>query len=118
MWINVIVFTTFPELTYISFPGNLEALNTQNHGLVEICCLEGHTDVLEFLESLKRAELQVWKKLLKFCSSDLEEEAECAGKSLCKLTEPKDDMTNLNWRNVYDNGGIAALVKVCTRQSF
>lgn len=42
----------------------------------------------------------------------MEEEAECAGKSLCKLTETKDDMTNLNWRNVYDNGGIPTLVKV------
>lgn len=42
----------------------------------------------------------------------MEEEAECAGKALFSLTEAKGEMTNLNWRNVYDNGGVNTLVKV------
>lgn len=93
--------------------GNLAAVNTLNHGLVEISCLEEHFDMLEYLVELDRAELPVWSKLLKFCSSDMEEESECAGKALSHLTKPLDEETiNPNWVHVYNCGGILTLIKV------
>jgi len=74
----------------VSDVGNVSAVNTLNHGVVEICCLENHTEVLQYLVSLKRPELPVWKKMLKFCTSELEDEAESAGRALSTLTIPID----------------------------
>lgn len=92
--------------------GNLQAINNVNHGLVEICCMEGHTDLLAYLHELGRLELPVWSKILKLACSELEEEAECAGAAAKTLTTPIDGSVNPNWKNVYDIGGVNMLVKV------
>ena len=76
--------------------------------------MEGYTDLLGYLQELERPELPVWSKILKFCTSELDDEAEAAGAAARALTAPIDGETNPNWRNVYDNGGVNLLVKVCT----
>lgn len=87
-------------------------MNNLNHGLVELCCLEQHYDLLEYLTNLNRPELPVWNILLKFYTSDIEEEALCAGQSLSVLTSPIEGSVNPNWKRVSDNGGITTLIKV------
>ena len=74
--------------------------------------MEGHTDLLDYLQDLDRPELPVWTKLLKFSCSELEEEAECAGVAARILTEHKDGKINPNWKKIYDSGGVNVLVKV------
>ncbi|XP_067933581.1 ankyrin and armadillo repeat-containing protein-like [Watersipora subatra] len=98
--------------TIIKLGGKLDAINNVNHGLVEICCMEGHTDVLDYLQNLVRPELPVWNNLIKFCASDLEEEAECAGKAARILTMSSDGEINSNWKQIYECGGVSVLVKV------
>lgn len=93
--------------------GDLTAINTLNHGLVEICCLEKHIEVLRYLISLARPELPVWEKLLKFCTSELEEEAESAGQALYTLTcSEGGEVISPHWKNVYDCRGVKTLVDV------
>lgn len=64
------------------------AKNSANHGVVEICCLECHTELLEYLIKQNHKDMSVWKSILKFCSSSDEDEAESAGRCLSILSKP------------------------------
>lgn len=75
------------ELSKFVPSANMKAINSQNHGVVEICCMEGHTDLLDFLVKEDHKDLPVWQKILKFCSSSEADEAEAAAKSLSELTK-------------------------------
>jgi len=52
---------------------NLKVLNGYNHGIVEICCIEGHTELLQYLVKIDNPDIPVWKNILRFCSSTDEE---------------------------------------------
>ena len=70
------------------FAANKRATNTLNQGVAEICCLEGHTELLEHFVKQDYEEVPVWKNILKFISSSSEEEAAAAGHCLSVLTKP------------------------------
>ncbi|GFN93002.1 ankyrin and armadillo repeat-containing protein [Plakobranchus ocellatus] len=87
--------------------------NSQNHGAVEICAIKEFISLLRYLISRDLSNLPVWKNLLKMMSSDLEEEAEAAGKCLRTLTDRSEELgINPDWRTFYDNGGVPTVVKV------
>lgn len=67
---------------------NRQAVNTLNQGIVEICCLEGHTELLEHFVKQDYEDVPVWKQILKFISSPSEEEATAGGHCLSELTKP------------------------------
>jgi len=67
---------------------NLIAKNTLNHGIVEICCMEGHTELLEHFIKLAHEDVPVWTHMLKLVTSTSEEEAAAAGNCLAILTKP------------------------------
>lgn len=100
----------------IELGANIEVINNQNHGAVELCALNESVELLEYFIALSDERLPVWKKLLQLLSSESEEEAEAAGKCLQKLTEPhgKDNefTINPNWESVYKTGGVPVIIKV------
>lgn len=67
--------------------GNKKAINTLNQGVVEICCLEGHTELLEHFVIQDYEDVPVWKNVLKFIASTSVEESAAAGHCLSVLTK-------------------------------
>lgn len=87
--------------------------NSQNHGAVEICAIKEFISLLRYLISLDIPNLPVWKNLLKMMASDLEEEAEAAGKCLRTLTDRSEELgISPDWRTFYEKGGVPTVVKV------
>ncbi|KAL5021576.1 hypothetical protein ScPMuIL_000731 [Solemya velum] len=86
----------------IDLGANIEVINRQNHGAVELCALNESIELLEYFIGLK--------------DEQSEEEAEAAGKCLQKLTEPhsknNEISINPNWRFVYESGGVPIMIKV------
>jgi ankyrin repeat protein len=64
----------------------VDVINSHNHGAVEICALKQYIEMLEYLIKLENPKIPVWKNLIKFLSSESEEEAEASGKCLEILT--------------------------------
>jgi hypothetical protein len=60
----------------------VDVINSHNHGAVEICALKQYIEMLEYLIKLENPKIPVWKNLIKFLSSESEEEAEASGKCL------------------------------------
>ena len=96
----------------IDLGANVAVINTQNHGVVEICAMKEYISLLEFFIDLNHKKLNVWKNLLHFLSSDSDEEAEVAGRCLRTLTQGGGEATNTNCRCVFDNGGVPTIAKV------
>ena len=97
----------------IHLGAKVHAINSVNHGAVEICAMKQYINLLEYFIELNNDQLPVWKNLLKFVSSESEEEAEYAGICLRTLTQPAaENELNPNWESVYKNGGIPTIVKV------
>ena len=76
----------------LDFSFQTNVTNSQNHGAVEICAIKEFITLLRYLISLDLPNLPVWKNLLKMMSSDLEEEAEAAGKCLRTLTDRSEEL--------------------------
>ncbi|KAH3714686.1 ankyrin and armadillo repeat-containing protein-like [Dreissena polymorpha] len=97
----------------INLGAKVNAINNHNHGAVEICATKGYIPILQYFIKAKFDLLPVWKNLLKFLSSESEEEAEAAGKCLQTLTLPSDEgVINPYWEELYKNGCIPTIVKV------
>ena len=60
----------------VDLGAKINAINKQNHGAVEISALKQHIHILEYFIEKDYKKLPVWKNLLKFISSDTDEEAE------------------------------------------
>ncbi|XP_059154242.1 ankyrin and armadillo repeat-containing protein-like isoform X2 [Physella acuta] len=91
----------------------VEAVNTLNHGIVDIGVMKGHYSLLQNLSLLALPKLPVWKNLFKLLSSTSEEEVEAAGKCLDFMTGSNAE-SNLSssWKSFLDNSGITAVVKL------
>jgi len=74
--------------------------------------MEGHTDLLQYFDDLNRKEWSIWSRLLKFCSSELDDEAESAGRAISTLTHKVNNEVSPKWKNLLDNNGIGIFVKV------
>ncbi|RUS75422.1 hypothetical protein EGW08_016801 [Elysia chlorotica] len=97
----------------INMGAKTNVTNSQNHGAVEICAIKEYISLLRYLISQNLSNLPVWKNLLKMMSSDLEEEAESAGKCLRTLTDRSEELgISSDWRTFYENGGVPTVVKV------
>lgn len=91
----------------------VDVINSHNHGAVEICALKQYIEMLEYLIKLENPKIPVWKNLIKFLSSESEEEAESSGKCLEILTlGSKQDGINPKWEPFYNHGGVTTIVKV------
>lgn len=91
----------------------VDVINAHNHGAVELCALKQYIEMLEYLIKINHAQIPVWKNLIKFLSSESEEEAESAGKCLETLTLPSSESgINEKWKPFYDHGGVTTIVKV------
>ena len=97
----------------LNLGAKINAINSQNHGAVEICALKQYVDLLEFFIQLNDDNLPVWKNLLRFLSSESEFEAEPAGCCLRTLTQRgAENEINHNWEPVFKNNGIPTIIKV------
>ena len=96
----------------VDLGAKINAINKQNHGAVEISALKQHIHILEYFIEKDYEKLPVWKNLLKFISSDTDEEAEGAAHCLMRMTQGSEGEINPNWLHVYNHGGIPILVKV------
>eukprot|EP00057_Strongylocentrotus_purpuratus_P001221 XP_001196796.1 PREDICTED: ankyrin and armadillo repeat-containing protein isoform X1 [Strongylocentrotus purpuratus] len=96
----------------VKLGSDLRYQNTQNQGPVEIAALKQYIDILEFFIKHDHKELPVWPKLMKFMGSDMDEEAEAAGKMLVLLTKPLEDGLNPYWEPIVQNGGVPVMMKV------
>lgn len=91
----------------------VDVINAHNHGAVELCALKQYIEMLEYLIKIDNPQIPVWKNLIKFMSSESEEEAEAAGKCLEILTLPsKEYGINEKWEPFYNHGGVTTIVKV------
>lgn len=97
----------------LNLGAKINAINSQNHGAVEICAMRQYVELLEYFIDLNDDRLPVWKNLLLFLSSESEFEAEPAGNCLCTLTQrTADNEINPNWEPVYKNNGVPTIIKV------
>jgi len=97
----------------ITLGARVSAINNQNHGAVEICANKNFVGLLEHFIKLNNEQLPVWKNLLRFMSSEVEEEAIAAGKCLETLTkETEGGGINPYWEALYKSGCVPTVVKV------
>ena len=97
----------------VKLGAKLNVMNNQNHGIVELCAFKHYIPLLEYFIELSEPKLPVWKNLIKFMTSDSEDEAEASAKCLRTLTTPVSaGEMNPNWQHVYDNGITPAITKV------
>lgn len=97
----------------IELGSKIDAINSQNHGAVEMCALKSYIDLLNYFIEKDFEKIPVWKNLLRFVTSESDEEAEAAGKSLRTLTQGSQaDGINPNWKSFYDHGGVPVIIKV------
>ena len=97
----------------IDVGAKVDAISAHNHGAVEICALKSYIEVLNYFIELNHEKIPVWKNLLRFVSSESDDEADAAGRSLRTLTQgSKADGINPNWEHVYNHGGVPVFVKV------
>ncbi|KAL4234650.1 hypothetical protein ACF0H5_006291 [Mactra antiquata] len=97
----------------INLGSKINVINNQNHGAVEICAMKQYIELLEYFIEKNYDQLPVWKNLLKFLSSESEEEAEPAGICLRTLTlkSPEGEI-NPNWEQLFRSGAVPTIVKV------
>lgn len=97
----------------INLGAKINTINNQNHGAVEICATKQYIELLEFFIEKSYEQLPVWKNLLRFLSSESEEEAEAAGVCLRTLTQKSQEgEINPHWEQVFKNGAVPTIVKV------
>ena len=88
------------------------ATNTQNHGVIELCAFKQFINVLEYFVELSHERLPVWKNLIKFLSSELDEECEAAAACLRTLTQCSAEIINPNWKPVFEHGIVPTINKI------
>ncbi|CAH1779553.1 unnamed protein product [Owenia fusiformis] len=97
----------------LNLGAKINVINSQNHGVIEICALKQYIELLNFFIELDDPKLPVWKNLIRFLASDSDEEGESAGKCLRILTKlGADDEISPNWEKVYSNGIVPTIIKV------
>lgn len=97
----------------ITLGAKVNAINNQNHGAVEICAMKNYINILEHFIKLNNDQLPVWKNLLRFMSSEVEEEAIAAGNCLETLSHETDEgEINPHWEALYKSGCVPTIVKV------
>uniref|UniRef100_A0A8C5PLJ5 Ankyrin and armadillo repeat-containing protein n=1 Tax=Leptobrachium leishanense TaxID=445787 RepID=A0A8C5PLJ5_9ANUR len=65
---------------------DINSVNGQNHGVVEICALHGHLGLIRYLLCLDHPRLNVCRKLVAMLESDLEKEIQCSCAMISELT--------------------------------
>ncbi|XP_041454687.1 ankyrin and armadillo repeat-containing protein-like isoform X2 [Lytechinus variegatus] len=96
----------------VKLGSDLRYQNTQNQGPVEIAALKQYIDILEYFIKFDHKDLPVWPKLMKFMGSDMDDEAEAAGKMLVILTKPLEKGLNPYWEPIVQNNGVPVMMKV------
>ncbi|ELU14680.1 hypothetical protein CAPTEDRAFT_224898 [Capitella teleta] len=86
------------------------ATNSQNHGVVELCAFKQFIELLEYFIELNDEKLPVWKNLVKFLASEVDDEIEAAAKCLKTLTQ--NDPNGLRWKAGFDSGIVPTVSKV------
>ncbi len=85
------------------------AINSQNHGVVELCAFKEYIDILEYFIEMDHNKVPVWKNLIKFLGSDVDDEAEAAAKCLRTLTTRDGTEMNPNWEPTFKVGIVPTL---------
>ncbi len=80
--------------------------------MVELCAFKHYIDILNYFIEEDYDTLPVWKNLIKFLGSDVDEEAEAAGKCLRTLTQRSAEELNPNWQPAFNNGIVPVVAKV------
>ncbi|KAK2180327.1 hypothetical protein NP493_447g01012 [Ridgeia piscesae] len=97
----------------VNLGAKVSAMDSSNNGVIELCAFKQFIHLLEYFIELNNDKLPVWKNLVKFMSSDFDEESESASKCLYTLTKKLEDgEMNPNWRPAFDNGVVPAIVRV------
>ena len=88
------------------------AINSHNNGIVELCAFKHYIDILNFFIAENNRKLPVWRNLIKFFASDMDEESQAAGKTLRTLTQRTEEGINPNWEPAFNNGIVPTAAKV------
>ena len=96
----------------VDLGADVSAINSQNNGIVELCAYKHYIEVLKYFIAGDHKRLPVWKNLIKFFSSEIDEECQAAGKTLRTLTQRTDEGINPNWEAAFNNGIVPTVVKV------
>ncbi|XP_030060322.1 ankyrin and armadillo repeat-containing protein isoform X3 [Microcaecilia unicolor] len=71
----------------VKLGADVAAVNSEHHGVVEICALQGHMDLLQFFINMKSQKLNVYRKLITWLDFSNEKEALSAGLAISSLTK-------------------------------
>lgn len=106
----------------IGLGASLVAQNNENHGVVELAAFKQYVSLLDFFHNMQDARLPVWKLLIKFMSSTMDDEAEAGASCIRVMTDPSttaeaeantDQMDHTAHIQIaFDNGVIPAIVKI------
>ena len=61
-------------------------MDAQHNGAIELCAFKQFIPLLDYFIELNHDKLPVWKNLVKFMASDVDEESEAASRCLFTLT--------------------------------
>ncbi|XP_033113077.1 ankyrin and armadillo repeat-containing protein-like [Anneissia japonica] len=96
----------------VQLGSDLRYSNQHNTGIVELACMKGYVDILEYFIALNHKDLPVWTRLMKFLLSDNDSDAIAATNVLTKLTKSDGLQKNEHSESIISHNGIPTLVKV------
>ena len=95
--------------TLIELDAQVDVKNGNNQNIIQIAILRGHIKVLEYLVSLQRQDIPVFKVLISMINMDSSPETETAAKALTALIK----LGNIDKKQFYSQpNSISALVKM------
>ena len=96
----------------VDLGADVSAINSHNNGIVELCAYKHYIEVLNYFIALDNDDLPVWRNLIKFFGSDIDDECQAAGKTLRTMSERTDASINPNWEPAFNNGIVPTIVRV------
>ncbi|MEE6513782.1 hypothetical protein FKM82_021589 [Ascaphus truei] len=96
----------------VNLGANIAFVNRQSHGVIEICALHGHLDLLRYFLHLCNPKLNVCKRLVALLDSDSEEDILRACSVICELVNQSVGVMNCHIYSFLAEGLVSGLLNV------
>ncbi|XP_053575185.1 ankyrin and armadillo repeat-containing protein [Bombina bombina] len=91
---------------------NIAYVNRQNHGVVEICAIYRHIDLLEYFISLDNKDIDVYKRLVTLLDSDSKDDILISCSVIYNLTNQQVSVTQSHVENFANEKLISGMISV------
>ncbi|KAM4614102.1 uncharacterized protein O3C94_022137 [Discoglossus pictus] len=96
----------------LNLGANIEWVNSQSHGVVEICAIHRHQDVLRYFLKLDNPTINVCRRLVTFLDSDSEDYVFSTCSVIHNLTTQPSDAIQSHINSLLAEGLVLGLIKV------